>query len=309
VKRVEIERKSKLSPAEVAEKHLRDPGKPVIITDATEHWPALSKWTFEFFKKTYGSDPGIAWRGLMSGVGKLTTLSAYIDYLDEPSRDLAGVWTGKKLGKDGQPPPLSPGEKASPFYLLDWFAFRQHPELYDDIAPAPNCIPDWTLALSPTLKRVLEGTSGSEYWAIFIGPEGSLSKLHRDYWNTHGYLAQIQGRKRATLFSPEDSDFVYGGQVDPEQPDLGRFPLFAQATAYEGIIGPGDTLVMPANWWHHVRGLEKSITMSHNFFNESNFAGHLTHMMRNVPALVKLLDQAPNWREELGVDWRPSDLQ
>jgi hypothetical protein len=303
VKRVEIERKSEVSPAEIAEEHLQGTGKPVIITDATANWPALSKWTFDFFKKTYGSDPAIAWRGLMSGVGKLTTLSAYIDYLDEPLRDLAGVWTGKKIGKDGQPPQLEPGETASPFYLLDWFAFRQHPELYADVSPAPVCFPDWTPALRPTLRRILEGTSGSEYWAIFVGPEGSLSKLHRDYWNTHGYLAQIVGRKRATLFSPKDSDFVYGGKVDPEQPDLKSFPLFEHATAYEGVIERGDTLLIPANWWHHVRGLENTITMSHNFFNESNFTDHMIHVFRNLPVLKKIIDGSTAWRQELQIDW------
>ena len=103
MQRVEVERKSKVSPAEIA-KHLRDGGKPVIITDATENWPARSKWTFEFFKTAYGSDPAIAWRGLMSGVGKVTTLSTYIDYLDAPSGDLPGVWTGKEIAKGGQSP-------------------------------------------------------------------------------------------------------------------------------------------------------------------------------------------------------------
>ena len=280
-------------------------GKPVIITDATENWPARSKWTFEFFKTAYGSDPATAWLGRGSGTGKLTTLSAYIDFLDAPLAELPGVWTGKDIGKDGRPPRATrlDGE-ASPFYLLGWYAFRQHPELYDDIAPAPYFVQDLVSALSPTLRDVFEWTSNREYSAIFIGPEGSLSALHRDYWNTHAYLAQIQGRKRAILFSPEDSDFLYGGQVDPEQPDFERFPLFDCATAYECVIEPGDTLLIPANWLHHVRGLEKSITVSRNFFNESNFTKHMMHILRNLPILVEGINSSPNWREELRIKWR-----
>ena len=308
VKRIEIERKSKLSQAEIAREHLWDGGKPVIVTDATENWPARSKWTFEFFKTTYGSDPGIAWRGLGSGIGKLITLSSYIDYLDLPLGELPGLWTGKKIGKDGLPPQDAPGQKTSPFYLLDWYAFRQHPELYDDIIPAPGFLLDWALALSPTVRTVLERTSGAEYWAIYLGPEGSLSKLHRDYWNTHSYLAQIRGRKRAILFSPRDSDFVYGGKVNPEEPDFDRFPLFGHATAYECVIEPGETLIMPANWWHHVTGLDKSITVSHNFFTDSNFSEHMVHVFRNLPALMKNIDSSPDWRRELRIEWSARDL-
>ena len=207
MKRIQIERKSKVLPLDIAREHLRGIGKPVIITDATENWPARSKWTFEFFKTAYGSDPATAWLGRGSGAGKLTTLSAYIDFLDAPSAELPGIWTGKDIGRMVAHRRPRPDGGTSPFYLLGWYAFRQHPELYDDIAPAPYFVLDLVSALSPTLRDVFEWTSRREYTAIFIGPEGSLSALHRDYWNTHAYLAQIRGRKRAILFSPEDLGF------------------------------------------------------------------------------------------------------
>jgi Cupin-like domain len=308
LKQIQIERKSKVLPVDIAREYLRGIGKPVIITDATENWPARSKWTFEFFKTAYGSDPAIAWLGRGSGVGKLTSLSTYIDFLDTPLAELPGVWTGKNIGKDGRPPPAAPGGGASPFYLLGWYAFRQHPELYDDIAPAPYFVEDLVSVLNPPLRDVFEWTSDREYTAVFIGPEGSLSALHRDYWNTHAYLAQVQGRKRAILFSPEDVDFLYGGQVNPEQPDFERFPLFDRATAYECVIEPGDTLLIPANWLHHVRGLEKSITLSRNFFNESNFTKHMTHILRKLPRLVDGINRSQNWREDLRIEWRLSDF-
>jgi hypothetical protein len=308
VKRIQIERKRRVSPADIAREHLSGVGKPVIITDATENWSARSKWTFEFFKTTYGSDLATAWLGVMGGTGKLTTLAAYINFLDAPSAELPGIWTGKGVGKDGRPPPAALGRRAPPFYLYGWYAFRQHPELYDDIAPEPYFVQDLVSALSPTLRDVLEWTSKREYTAIYIGPQGSLSALHRDYWNTHAYLAQIQGRKRAILFSPKDLDFLYDAQVDPEQPDFERFPLLDYATAYECIIEPGDTLLIPANWLHHVRGLEKSITVSRNFFNDSNFTPHIMHLLRNLPELAEGIDRSPNWREELRIKWRLSDF-
>ena len=308
VKRVQIQRKSNVLPADIAREHLRGVGEPVIITDATENWPARSKWTFEFFKTSYGCDIATAWLGIGSGVGKVTTLSAYIDFLDAPSAELAGLSTGRDINKHTRTPVTVPGVGSPPFYLMGWSAFRQHPNLYDDIEPAPYFVLDWASALSPIVRDVLEWTSNREYSAIYIGPEGSLSPLHRDFWNTHAYLAQIRGRKRAVLFSPEDSDFLYGGKVDPEQPDLDRFPSFDFATAYECVIEPGDTLLVPANWWHHVRGLEKSITVSRNFFNESNFTEHMTHILRNLPALVEGVDKSPNWRQELRIKWRAPEF-
>jgi Cupin-like domain len=308
VKRIQIQRKSKVLPADIAREHLQGTGLPVIITDATEKWPARSKWSFEFFKATYGSDIATAWLGTGSAIGKLTTLSAYIDFLDTPSAELSGLWTGSDTNKDSWVPP-APGAGLPPFYLTGWFAFRQHPKLYDDVEPTPYFVPDWVSALSPTIRDILEWTSDKKYSALYIGPEGSLSPLHCDYWNTHAYLAQIQGRKRAILFSPEDSKLLYGGQVDPEQPDLDRFPLFDHATAYECVIEPGDTLLMPANWWHHVRGLEKTITVSRNFFNESNFTEHMIHILRNIPALVEGIHSSPNWRQELRIKWRAQDFR
>ena len=293
-----------MSQADLTRDHLQGRGMPVIITDATEHWPARSKWTFEFFRAAYGSDWTTAPLGLGSDAQILTKLTAYIDFLDAPTAELPGVW----LDKAGRPLPVAPEPGPSPPYPIIWRAFHRHPELYNDITPAPNFGLDLVSALSPTLREVFEWTSKKDYWAVFLSPAGSLSQLHQDYWNVHTYLTQIQGRKRAILFSPEDSDFLYDARVDPEQPDFGRFPLFDRATAYECVIEPGETLLMPAEWWHCVRGLEKSITVSHTFFNESNFTEQMTHILRELPTLVEGLERSPKWREELRIGWRTPDV-
>jgi hypothetical protein len=67
-------------------------------------------------------------------------------------------------------------------------------------------------------------------------------------------------------------------------------------------------LLTPANWWHHVRALEKSITVARNFFNDTNFAQYLVHMLRNLPELAQGIDRSPNWREQLRIKWRWSDF-
>jgi len=301
VKTVQIDRKQNLTAEDFSRDYLQGVCEPVIVTDAIQSWPAFSKWTFDYLKESYGSDVAAATLGLHSDLWKLTKLGAYIDYLDTPANELPGFWIEPKTGKPSVPKPYD-----SPFYLMGWTAF-DHPEFYHDVQPAPHCIPDWTLSLNPTLRDVLQLTCERKYWGVFIGPEGSLSKLHIDFGHTHAYLAQIQGRKQAVLFSPSDSPYLYDGQVDPERPDLERFPLYDQATAYECVIERGELLVIPADWWHCVRGLDKSITVAHSFFNAANFSQHLTELLRRLPTLVRVLDQSPGVRDELHVHWSLTD--
>ena len=45
--------------------------------------------------------------------------------------------------------------------------------------------------------------------------------------------------------------------VDVEAPDLPRFPAMARARGLEATLTPGDTLWLPAYWYHHVRQLDE----------------------------------------------------
>ena len=50
--------------------------------------------------------------------------------------------------------------------------------------------------------------------------------------------------------------------VDVEQPDLQRFPKFANARCAEVVVGPGEGLFIPAGCWHHVRSLTPAFSVS-----------------------------------------------
>src|SRR5262245_7750038 len=56
MKTVQIDRKQNLTPEDFIRDHLQGVGQPVIITDAIQSWPAFAKWTFDYFKESYGSD-------------------------------------------------------------------------------------------------------------------------------------------------------------------------------------------------------------------------------------------------------------
>lgn len=78
------------------------------------------------------------------------------------------------------------------------------------------------------------------------------------------------GRRQFTLFPPDQIENLYpgpfeptpGGQVvsvvDFDNPDFERHPRFAVAlsAARTALLEPGDALLIPSMWWHHVRSLE-----------------------------------------------------
>jgi hypothetical protein len=276
VKQVDIERREKLTPAIFRGEYLEGTGKPVIVTDATRQWPAMQEWTFDHLKAAYGDDTVLPAAGVWSTAVKMTKLGTYIDHLDMPNEKLSGFWVDRKAAVPIAAPLETP---TSPLYLLDWKAFRRHPELYAGIKPDPYFIDDWVLSLGPELQEVFERASGRDYWDLILGPAGALSELHQDFWHTHGCLTQIRGRKRCILFSPDDSPFLYDGRVNPEAPDCVRVPLLRQTTAFEAVLEPGEILFIPPAWWHCVRSLEKSLTLSHNFFNQTNFSRHMASFL------------------------------
>jgi hypothetical protein len=79
----------------------------------------------------------------------------------------------------------------------------------------------------------------------------------------------VAGRRRFTLFPPAQVANLYPGPfeltpagtpvslVDPAQPDLERFPRFAEALAHaqSAELEPGDAIYIPYHWWHAVDSL------------------------------------------------------
>jgi len=129
------------------------------------------------------------------------------------------------------------------------------------------------------LKRHLPGFAAANAMPLLDADRHMLVSLwlgNRTKTAAHWDLPQnlacvLLGRRKFTVFPPEQVanlyvgpiDFTLAGQptslVDAEEPDLERFPRFADALAAAQIaeLEPGDALYLPSLWWHAVRGQDE----------------------------------------------------
>jgi len=239
-----IDRRPGLSHREFLAEYLR-PLRPVILTDVVKHWKALRKWTPQMFKEVYGARP-------VTIDGRSYTVAEFIDLVLSSNGDM--------------PAP----------YLRNTHIEEWAPELLGDISPLPACTkPNWFESLLFPSRRSFS------YLELYIGGAGArFPMLHYDNLHTHAFLMQVFGRKRFIVYSPDQGQYLYPGtrggmcnsQIDDvEDPDLARFPLFAQARPIEFVLEPGETLFVPSGWWHTTRMLTPSITISVNTANSSNW--------------------------------------
>lgn len=211
--------------------------RPILINRAASEWPALRKWDFDWFKAHHGhvtvtvSNPP---RLSPSCGQEAISLAEYIDLI------LSG--------------------RAGRRYFSQFNALQQMPRLLDDIRRPRFAPPD-------KLGRP----------QLWIGPANTFIGFHKD--NSHdldgiaNLFTQIQGRKRFCLVSPDQDRFMYrrseGGQdswhstIDFDHERYTDTPRFLEATVEEAIVEPGQTLYVPAHYWHSVRSLDPSISLSY----------------------------------------------
>jgi len=93
------------------------------------------------------------------------------------------------------------------------------------------------------------------------------AQTHND--NDHNIACVVAGRRRFTLFPPEQLKNLYVGPLERtpsgraislaslEAPDFEQFPRFREALTHAQVaeMEPGDALYVPRYWWHHVQSL------------------------------------------------------
>ncbi len=239
-----IERRAGLTPSEFFERYYAT-NTPVVLTDVVTAWPAFGRWTPAFLKERFGHVEVMAAVGRDSdpdydlhtpALSRPTPLGEFVDRVLAvgESNDLYLVANNRNSDRDGLQ------------------------ALFDDVTFAPGWLDD-------ARRR------GST--ALWFGPGGTVTPLHHDTSNI--LFGNLYGTKRFILIAPWETallDCTRGvySLVDPERPDLQRFPRYADVVAREVTLQPGEMLFLPVGWWHHVRALSVSINLAFTNFARPN---------------------------------------
>ncbi|XP_067927867.1 hypoxia-inducible factor 1-alpha inhibitor-like [Watersipora subatra] len=139
---------------------------------------------------------------------------------------------------------------------------------------------------------------------LFIGQEGNITPVHYD--EQQNFFAQISGKKKCTLFPPENFESFYPypvhhphdrqSQVDMDNPDFEKYPKLKQIKGYETVVEAGDVLYIPMYWWHEIESLDDcGVATSINFWYKAGPTGKIEYplkahqkvaMMRNIEKMI-----------------------
>ncbi|HVX18065.1 MAG TPA: cupin-like domain-containing protein [Acidimicrobiales bacterium] len=216
--------------------------QPLVLTDMLNDWPAMAHWGPAYFKKVAGDAIVEVQQGRASdplyerNLDHHRTSMALSDYVDlvtsvGESNDCYMVANNKNLDPGG---PLE--------------------VLLDDIVQFPG---------------LLDPAKAKGQVFLWYGPAGTVTPLHHDVANI--LLCQVTGRKAIRLISPSQTPLLYNdigvfSAVDAAAPDLDRFPSYREVQPVEFVLEPGEVLFIPVGWWHTVRSLEPSISVSFTNF-------------------------------------------
>lgn len=242
--RFEVPVRSGLDPDEFREQYYAR-NVPVKILDMIGHWPAMDKWNPAYFRAAYGGE-------IVEVVAGRNSDPKYEVNLDSHRRqmrlaDFIDAVVSGGAGNDS--------------YLVANNHFFERPGLtgvLDDIGP---------------LDGYLRQKDRARLTYLWMGPGGTITQLHHDTMNI--LFCQIYGSKSIRLIHPDESPWLYNevgvySEVDLDNPDWQRYPLFRHVSPVEVVVNPGDILFVPVGWWHYVRSLGTSISVSTTNFVFAN---------------------------------------
>lgn len=212
------------------ERNYVHPQKPVILRGLWKNYPAYHKWNYNFFRKSMGD----------------LEVGLYSSKQADPSQTLSTPTTKMKFSEYLKLIETEPTD----LRLFLFPIFKHKPELLHDFDYPP----------------ITKGYIKLPF--MFFGPKNSITRMHQDIDMSNVFLTQFEGRKRVVLFHPNQSDLLYKlpfnvhSTVDIEHPDYDAYPGLKYVHGMEGILEYGDTLYMPAGYWHHIEYVEGGYGLS-----------------------------------------------
>lgn len=235
-----VERRRYLSRAEFLEQYYAA-NRPVIMCDLMTNWKAAERWAPDYLKAASGNEI------VEVMMGREKNPNYKMEYESHSRKVKFADYVDMVMG----------GKETNDYYLVARSNFFQQPvgkPLLRDIEP----FPEYLVTDPPGI--------GALFW---FGPKGTVTPLHHD--NINILMAQVRGRKHVKLIPASEIDLVYNhyavySQVDCEKPDYTKFPKYREATVMDVELAPGEVLFLPVGWWHHVRALDTSITVTFTSF-------------------------------------------
>lgn len=239
-----IESRSGLTGEEFLEEYYSR-NQPVLMTDVCHQWPARTRWTPDDLVAKVGS----------ADVEVMAARSS------DPMYEINSDQHKFLMPFDEFMAKVETTENGNDLYLV----------ANNKLLASPAAAALWEdFDLDPRFLR-LDGDRSQAF--LWLGPAGTITPLHHDSLNV--MFNQVVGRKRFILVPALSIHRMYNhvavySQVDPLSPDAERFPRFAGAPRLTFEIGPGESLFIPAGWWHHVEALERSVSVSFTNFRWDN---------------------------------------
>ncbi|KAI6782108.1 Mitochondrial division protein-like protein [Emericellopsis cladophorae] len=244
----------------------KEPPNPIIFSDLIDSWPALTD-------RPWASVDHLLDAAL--GGRRLVPIEVGRSYVDEG-------WGQELINFKTFLSKYILTSKGQVGYLAQHDLFTQIPSLRNDVQ-----IPDFCWADVP--GHPTDASKNQEKLDIpsmnaWFGPAKTITPLHTDGY--HNLLCQVVGTKYVRLYPPsstekmrprkaeEGVDMSNTSEVDvgilegwdpydgsPDELGLLKEEL-SGVDYWEGILGPGDTLLIPMGWWHYVRSLSISFSVS-----------------------------------------------
>jgi hypothetical protein len=260
---------------------IRAAGEPAVLAGVAAHWPIVR-----------APDPA-AWLRERAGAGP-------VRYMQAPPEVEGRMHYGETIGTLNFV--RREGGFAEFLDALDAEAGKPRPDaLALQGMPAPARLPGFAethmLDLVPGVVPRL--------WI------GNAAKVATHHDPTENVAVVAAGRRRFTLFAPEQVANLYMGPFDPTPagvqvsmvhvtaPDLTRYPRFAAAleAAWTAELEPGDALYIPYQWYHHVEALDAFNLLVNFWWDPADAGSPWEAMMHGFVGLRGLpADQRRAWR-------------
>ena len=262
-----------ISPEEF-KKEFYVPGIPVVIKNISKNWPAYTKWNWDYFKELVGNKRVPLYNNVKSDaytpVNSADDYKAFGEYIDM----------------------ISKGPAAWRIFLFN--IFEHAPQLTKDFT--------WPDELMKGFVK--------KYPMLFVGGASSITHMHFDIDCSHILHTQFVGRKKVLLFPYDQQHKLYRKPFEVlsladfsnyyklnGKPDYEKFPALKLARGYDLTLTHGDTLFMPAGFWHHMEYLDSGFAMSLRAM-QSGISGKLQGAwnlfgMRSIDTIMK--KTAPQW--------------